>query len=95
MRILASEQVQRWLISLPPETKKRVRAELKLLAAGKAREVAAFRGELDSFLRLRIGDYRIIYHIETGRTIKLDYADLRETVYGTFLQILMLGNLKN
>ena len=93
MRILASEQVRRRLISLPPETKKRIRAELKLLAAGKAEEVKALRGELDGYLRLRVGDYRIIYHVETGSTIKLDYADIRETVYGTFLQILTLTKL--
>ena len=93
MRILASEQVQRWLTSLPPETKKRIRAELKLLAAGKAEEVKALRGELDGYLRLRMGDYRIIHHVETGPTIKLDYADIRETIYGTFLQILTLNKL--
>jgi mRNA-degrading endonuclease RelE of RelBE toxin-antitoxin system len=93
MRILASEQVQHWLTSLPPETKKRIRAELRLLAAGKAEEVKALRGELDGYLRLRIGDYRIIYHVETGPTIKLDYADIRETIYGTFLQILTLNKI--
>jgi mRNA-degrading endonuclease RelE of RelBE toxin-antitoxin system len=93
MKILASEQVQRWLVSLPPETKKRIRAELKLLAAGRAEEVKALRGELDGYLRLRIGDYRIIYHVETGQMIKLDFADIRETIYGTFLQILTLNKL--
>jgi len=93
MRILAFEQVQRWLVSLPPERKKRVRAELKLLAAGKAGEIKALRGELDGYLRLRSGDYRIIYHFETGQMIKLDYGDIRETVYETFLQILTLNKL--
>jgi mRNA-degrading endonuclease RelE of RelBE toxin-antitoxin system len=93
MRILASEQVRHWLISLPPDRKKRIRAELKLLAAGKAEEVKALRGELDGYLRLRSGDYRIIYHVETGQTIKLDYADIRETAYETFLQILTLSKL--
>ena len=93
MRILASEQVQCWLISVPPEPKKRIRAELKLLAAGKAEEVKALRGELDGYLRLRIGDYRIICHVGAGPRIKLDYADIRETIYGTFLQILTLNKL--
>ena len=49
------------------------------------------RGELDGFLRLRSGDYRIIDHFEPGHSIKIDYADIRETVYETFLQILMLN----
>jgi mRNA-degrading endonuclease RelE of RelBE toxin-antitoxin system len=91
MKILASEQVRRWLVSLPPDRKKRVRAGLKLLAAGQAEEVMALRGELDGFLRLRSGDYRIIYHVESAQAIKLDYADIRETVYETFLQILTLN----
>jgi mRNA-degrading endonuclease RelE of RelBE toxin-antitoxin system len=77
----------------PPERKRRIRAELKLLAAGKAEEVKALRGELDGFLRQRSGGCRIIYHIETGQMIKLDYADIRETVYETFLQILTLNKL--
>ena len=93
MRILASEQVQRWLIALPPDRKKRIRAELRRLAAGTADEVIALRGKLDGYLRLRIGDYRIIYHVETGPTIKLDYADIRETVYETFLQLRTLNKL--
>jgi mRNA-degrading endonuclease RelE of RelBE toxin-antitoxin system len=93
MRILASEQVQGWLVSLPPDAKKRVRAALRLLAAGRAGEVAALRGELDGYRRLRIGDYRVIYHVEDGPVIKLDYADIRETVYGAFLQIRALTRL--
>ncbi|MGP8198478.1 MAG: hypothetical protein ACLQU4_03125 [Limisphaerales bacterium] len=40
----------RWLLELP------ILASLKLLAAGKAGEVKALRGELDGCLRLRIGD---------------------------------------
>ena len=93
MRILASEQVQGWLVSLPPDRKKRIRAGLKLLAAGKAGDVKALRGELESYLRLRSGDYRIIYHVESAQAIKLDYADIRETVYETFLQIRTLNKL--
>ena len=48
------------------------------------------RGELDGFLRLRSGDYRIIDHFEPGHSIKID-DDIRETVYETFLQILVLN----
>ena len=93
MRILASEQVQRWLAALPPERKRRVRTELKSLAGGKAEDIKALRGELDGFLRLRSGGYRIIYHLEDGQTVKLDYAGFRETVYETFLQILAMRHL--
>ena len=94
MKISASEQVQLWLRGLPPETKRRVRAELKRLASERtsALDVKALRRELEGFLRLRVGDYRIIYHLEPGRKIKLDYADIRETVYDAFRRMRALSH---
>ena len=93
MKISASEQVQVWLLGLPPETKQRVRAELKKLSDGKPTDVKALRRDLEGFLRLRVGDYRIVYHLEPGRIIRLDYADVRETVYDTFRHLRGLSEL--
>ncbi|MEK7675531.1 MAG: hypothetical protein AAB676_06840 [Verrucomicrobiota bacterium] len=86
MRTSASEQVQLWLQGLPPETKRRVRADLKAVASGATKDldIKALRRELDGFLRLRVGDYRIVYHLETGQIIRLDYADIRDVVYDAF-----------
>ena len=60
MKILASEAVKRWLIALPPETKKRVRAALLKLQNGRG-DIKALHGELEGFCRLRIGGLRIVY----------------------------------
>ena len=89
MKISASEQVQLWLQGLPPATKRRVRLDLKTLAAGRADrlDLKPLRRELEGFYRLRIGDYRIVYHLEPGRNIRLDYADLRDVVYDVFRQL--------
>jgi mRNA-degrading endonuclease RelE of RelBE toxin-antitoxin system len=87
MTILASEPVRRWLLSLPPDTKKRVRAGLRLLANGRG-DIKALRGELEGFCRLRIGGLRIIYSQPSGSVLRLEYADSRDVVYETFLKIL-------
>lgn len=95
MRISASEQVALWLAGLPPETKRQVRAALKELAgSGKALDVKALRRELEGFYRLRVGDYRILYHLETRQTICLDYVDLREVVYEAFKRLRALRELR-
>ena len=89
MRISASEPVQLWLQGLPPETKQRVWRELRALAGGRAGrlDLKPLRGELEGFYRLRIGDYRIVYHLVPGPVIRLDYADLRDVVYDVFRQL--------
>ena len=89
MRVSASEPVQLWLQGLPPGTGQRVRRELKALAAGHAGrlDLKPLRGELEGFYRLRIGDYRIVYHLEPGPVVRLDYADLRDVVYSVFRQL--------
>jgi mRNA interferase RelE/StbE len=88
MKISASEQVQLWLAGLPPQTKRRVRAALKgLVASARDLDVKVLRRELEGFYRLRVGDHRIVYHLETKQTIRLDYVDLREEVYEAFRRL--------
>jgi mRNA-degrading endonuclease RelE of RelBE toxin-antitoxin system len=86
MKVSASEQVQLWLMGLPPEPKRRVRLALKALARGKAGalDVKPLRRELEGFYRLRVGDYRLVYHLEPGKHIRLDHADIRDVVYDVF-----------
>jgi mRNA-degrading endonuclease RelE of RelBE toxin-antitoxin system len=88
MRILASEQVQAWLASLPPETKRRVRAALRDLAKGKG-DIRALHGELAGWCRLRVGGLRIVHRHLPGKIIQLDYADTRDAVYENFLHRLI------
>lgn len=94
MRISASEQVQLWLAGLTPETKRQVRAALRTLeASGHGLDIKALRGELDGFYRLRVGDYRIVYHHRAGPMLSLDYADLRDEVYEAFKRLRALREL--
>lgn len=86
MKVSASEQVQGWLTSLPPETKHKVRLGLRQLAQSKG-DIKSIAPPLDGFNRLRIGSLRIIYR-QTSRTeIRLEYANSRDRVYETFQQI--------
>jgi mRNA-degrading endonuclease RelE of RelBE toxin-antitoxin system len=87
MRISASDQVRRWLLALPPDTKKRVRAALRGLEHGRG-DIKALRGELEGFCRLRIDGLRIVYSQPASREIRLEYADSRDVVYETFLRVL-------
>jgi mRNA-degrading endonuclease RelE of RelBE toxin-antitoxin system len=87
-RISASEQVAVWLAGLPPETKRRVRTALKDLArSARGLDIKALRRELEGFYRLRVRDYRIVYHLENRQRICLDYVELREVVYEAFRRL--------
>ncbi|HZL12993.1 MAG TPA: hypothetical protein VFC85_02515 [Verrucomicrobiae bacterium] len=79
--------MQRWLIALPPETKKRVRAARRGLQNGRG-DIKALSSELEGFCRLRIDGLRIVYSQHRGQIIRLEYADSRNVVYETFLKIL-------
>jgi mRNA-degrading endonuclease RelE of RelBE toxin-antitoxin system len=94
MKISASEQVQRWLVSLPPDSKKRVRAALRGLQEGHA-DIKALRGPLEGFCRLRVGGLRIIYSHHPGKLMRLEYADTRDAVYETFLAVLRQRKASN
>jgi mRNA-degrading endonuclease RelE of RelBE toxin-antitoxin system len=94
MKISASEQVQRWLVALPPETKKRVRAALRGLEWGRG-DLKALRGELEGFCRLRIDGLRIVYSQHRGQTIRLEYADSRDVICETFLKVLHERKMPN
>jgi len=87
MKISASEQVQAWLVALPPETKKRVRRALRGLVQGKG-DLKALHSELAGFNRLRIGGLRVVYSQQPGRVLRLEYADSRDVVYENFLRII-------
>jgi mRNA-degrading endonuclease RelE of RelBE toxin-antitoxin system len=87
MKISASEQVQGWLVALPPETNKRVRVALRRLEKGRG-DIKALHSELEGFCRLRIDGLRIVYSQHRGQIIRLEYADSRDVVYETFLKVL-------
>jgi mRNA-degrading endonuclease RelE of RelBE toxin-antitoxin system len=87
MKLSASDPVQRWLVALPPESKRRVRAALRGLEKERG-DLKALHGELEGFCRLRIDGLRIVYSQHRGQIIRLEYADSRDVVYETFLKVL-------
>lgn len=92
MKISASEQVAAWLGSLPPDSKRRVRAALRALEDWQG-DIKALRGELEGFYRLRIGGYRIVCRLVRGKVIQLEYADTRDVVSEAFRQLRNLSEM--
>jgi len=87
MKISASDQVAAWLIALPPQTKRRVRAALRALTKGRG-DVKGLQGDLEGFSRLRIGGIRILYRQVSAGEIRLEYANTRDVVYEMFTNFL-------
>jgi len=87
MKISASEQVQQWLIALPPESKHRVRLALRRLGKGRG-DIRGLSRELEGFCRLRVGGLRIIFRQIKRDEILLEFASTRDHVYELFEQIL-------
>ena len=86
MKVSASEQVQSWLTSLPPETKHKVRLAFRKIANGKG-DVKALAGPLGGFNRLRIGSLRVIYRQTDRNELRLEYANSRDRVYEIFQEL--------
>jgi len=76
-------QVRDYIGTLPPDMKKRVRAEMKKLSAGGG-DTHGLRPPLERYSRLRIGDHRIIYEYVAPSSIVCAFAGDRATVYQDF-----------
>lgn len=87
MRISASEQVQKWLFALPPQTKHRVRLALRKLSRGEG-DIRGLSGGLEGFCRVRVGGLRIVFRQLKRDEIYLEFASARDHVYELFQQIL-------
>lgn len=86
MRIELEEQVVDFVRSLAPEPRRAVRRALKKLEQ-EGGDIRPLEGELESFYRLRILRYRIIFHYHTAgrrRTIRCVYAAPRSIIYEVF-----------
>jgi mRNA-degrading endonuclease RelE of RelBE toxin-antitoxin system len=92
MKILASDQVARWLRNLPPEPKQRVRAALKRLEHWQG-DIKPLQGELEDFYRLRVDGYRIVCRMISRSVVQLEYADIRDVVYEAFRQLRLLTEM--
>ena len=91
MRVIEVEleqQVVDFIRSLAPEPRQALRRALKNLEKEEG-DIRALEGDLESFYRLRVLRYRIIffYHVRgRNRTIRGVYAAPRSIVYEVFAQ---------
>ena len=92
MKILASDQVAKWLRNSPPEPKQRVRAAFRRLERWQG-DIKPLRGELEGFYRLRVGGYRIVCCMVSKSLVQLEYADTRDVVYEAFRQLRLLTEI--
>ena len=92
MRILASDQVAKWLRNSPPEPKQRVRAAFRRLERWQG-DIKPLRGQLEGFYRLRVGGYRIVCRMISKSLVQLEYADTRDVVYEAFRQLRLLTEM--
>ena len=82
MKIRLSHQVGKFLRSLPPIPKKRIRSALRDLASmeGDLKELEA---PLDGYIRLRVHQYRIILKM-SEKEVDCIFIERRSVVYELF-----------
>lgn len=79
--ILIEETAEQDYRDLPPEVRERVQQRIFLLGDSPLPPTAShLSGDLKGLCRLRVGDYRIVYHLDTAaRTVAiLAIADRRD-----------------
>ncbi|RSD33428.1 MAG: plasmid stabilization system [Methanohalophilus sp.] len=86
------EEVQKYLNSLNPNTKEKIVEGLKVLGdlpvKGDVKKLKGTKGRKDLY-RLRIGEYRVIYHVEDNNVYVLEIM-LRGKGYGWLNRLLFL-----
>ena len=65
-QIIIKEKAKKFIDSLPMNERRRVVAAIERLPDGE--DIKRLKGH-DNFLRLRVGDYRILYTVDNGELI--------------------------
>ena len=89
IKVELSEQVVCYIADRAPEPRRQLRAALRELIKERG-DIRALEGRLESYHRLRIGGYRIIFAYRTSgklRTIQCIFAERRSIVYEVFEQV--------
>ncbi len=89
-RIELSPQVAGFLRTLAPEPRKELRAALRALADGQG-DILELEHPLDGLCRLRVGRYRVVFHMVlqgNARVIRCDFAEWRRLVYELFSDLI-------
>jgi mRNA-degrading endonuclease RelE of RelBE toxin-antitoxin system len=88
MRVEISDQVRRFLRTLPPDPKKELRSALRELGHERG-DIKPLEGPLKDYLRLRVRDYRIIFQYSRKRkVIQCVFAERRDLIYEVFEKLI-------
>jgi mRNA-degrading endonuclease RelE of RelBE toxin-antitoxin system len=77
------EQVKRFIESLAPESRRRVRLSLRGLETERGDRLA-LRERLAGYHRPRVGGHRIVFRYLPGRVIECVFAEERSLIYHLF-----------
>jgi len=80
------EEVLDYLLKLPPQPRHRLKEAIKALAK-ESGDIKPLTEEIEGFLRLRVGSYRVIFEyemIDGERTITCVFAGSRRWIYEVF-----------
>ncbi len=89
-RVSLSEQVVKFLRSLPPEPKHRLKQAIQQLPQGRG-DIKALEGESSAWWRLRVGPYRVVFRIHqdgSDEVWQCAFAERRSIVYEVFAHLL-------
>ena len=88
MRVEISDQVRRFVRSLPPDPRKELRAALRELSHERG-DIKHLEGPLRDYLRLRVRDFRIIFqYSRRRRVIECVFAERRDLIYEVFEKLI-------
>ena len=87
MRVELSEQVVEFVRRLPPDPRRRLRRALRDLASERG-DLQALEGPLDSYCRLRVGAYRVVFSYAKRGAIQCVFAERRSIVYELMIEAL-------
>jgi len=85
MRVRLSEQIVDFTRRLAPEPRKLVRQGLRDLAHEEG-DIKPLEAPLDSYCRLRIGGFRVIFQYATAKRIDCIFIERRSLVYEVFAE---------
>jgi mRNA-degrading endonuclease RelE of RelBE toxin-antitoxin system len=79
----AREQVKKFIETLAPESRRRLRLGLRGLQSERGDRLA-LKEKLAGYHRLRIGGYRVVFRYLPGKRIECVFAEERSLVYDLF-----------
>jgi mRNA-degrading endonuclease RelE of RelBE toxin-antitoxin system len=82
-RVLVREQVKRFVDTLAPESRRRIRLALRGLE-GERGDRLPLKEKLAGYHRLRVGGYRVVFRYLPGKVIECVFAEERSLIYHLF-----------